>query len=528
MSSPAYPSLPFADRALNALANAGDFAMGLATPTLRLGVTGLSRAGKTVFITALVHNLVNGGRLPLFEPVARGRLAKATLEPQPDDDVPRFDLEAHVATLVDDRLWPTSTRRVSELRLTLEFQSDGLFARAFGRGRLHLDIVDYPGEWLLDLPLLGKSYAEWSTETLARAATGAHAEIAAPWLDATRAMAPDAPEDETTARRLAALFTDYLRAARADEHALSTLPPGRFLMPGDLEGSPALTFAPLDLAGREPAAKSLAAMMARRYEAYKDIVVRPFFRDHFSRLDRQIVLVDALQALNAGPEAVADLREALTGILGCFRPGKTSWLASILTRRIDRIVFAATKADHLHRSSHDRLEKILRRLVDDAMARATFAGADVDVVALAAVRATREAMVEHDGETLPAILGVPLPGETMDGEALDPEAEFALFPGDLPDDPDSLFEPLADASAPHRTAAANSDSSSSTSAPQQNRNRNFHGEGTSHGAKEEIGDLAFVRFRPPHLERTAEGFTLSLPHIRLDRALQFLLGDRLT
>ena len=26
-------------------------------PVLRLGVTGLSRAGKTVFITALVHNL---------------------------------------------------------------------------------------------------------------------------------------------------------------------------------------------------------------------------------------------------------------------------------------------------------------------------------------------------------------------------------------------------------------------------------------------------------------------------------------
>ena len=229
-------------------------------------------------------------------------------------------------------------------------------------------------------------------------------------------------------------------------------------------------------------------MMARRYEAYKDVVVRPFFRDHFARLDRQIVLVDALQALNAGPEAVSDLREALTGILACFRPGRTSWLASILSRRIDRIVFAATKADHLHRSSHDRLEAILRRLVDEAAERATFAGADVDVVALAAVRATREAIVEHGGEKLPAILGVPLPGETLDGEPLDPEHEFALFPGDLPADPAAVF-----AEAPP----------------------------TPH-------DLAFVRFRPPRLEKTAEGLTLSLPHIRLDRVLQFLLGDRLT
>jgi uncharacterized protein len=39
--------------------------------------------------------------------------------------------------------------------------------------------------------------------------------------------------------------------------------------------------------------------------------------------------------------------------------------------------------------------------------------------------------------------------------------------------------------------------------------------------------IRFVRFRPPKIERTAEGVTLSLPHIRLDRALQFLIGDRL-
>lgn len=526
MPSTRLPELPLLDRARNALANAGDFAMGLATPTLRLGVTGLSRAGKTVFITALVHNLVNGGRLPLFEAAARGRLARATLEPQPDDAVPRFDVEAHVATLLEQRLWPSSTRRISELRLTLEFESTSLFARAFGRGRLHLDIVDYPGEWLLDLPLLAKSYAEWSAETLARSRRPPHADLAADWLAATAEVDPRAAEDETRARRLAALFTAYLTAARADEHALSTLPPGRFLMPGDLEGSPALTFAPLDL-GPDAAIppKSLAAMMERRYEAYKDVVVRPFFRDHFSRLDRQIVLVDALQALNAGPDAVADLREALTGILACFRPGRASWLASILTRRIDRIVFAATKADHLHRTSHDRLEKILRRLVDEAMARASLEGAEIDVVALAAVRATREAIVEHDGEKLPAILGTPLPGETVDGEALDPTAEFALFPGDLPEDPDSLFETSAESESKREVPDseserelrpdAHSDSASTTSPRRRNRSVSRP-------------SLAFVRFRPPRLERTAEGLTLSLPHIRLDRVLQFLLGDRLS
>ena len=69
-------------------------------------------------------------------------------------------------------------------------------------------------------------------------------------------------------------------------------------------------------------------MMRRRYEAYKDVVVRPFFRDHFSRLDRQIVLVDALAAFNAGPEALHDLEAALAGILDCFRIGRSTFFSS--------------------------------------------------------------------------------------------------------------------------------------------------------------------------------------------------------
>src|SRR5260221_1736841 len=72
-----------------------DFASGLTTPTLRLGVTGLSRSGKTVFITALVHALLNQTRLPLFDARAQGRITRAYLEPQPDDDLPRFAYEDH-------------------------------------------------------------------------------------------------------------------------------------------------------------------------------------------------------------------------------------------------------------------------------------------------------------------------------------------------------------------------------------------------------------------------------------------------
>jgi hypothetical protein len=276
---------------------------------------------------------------------------------------------------------------------------------------------------------------------------------------------------------------------------MSLLPPGRFLMPGNLAGSPALTFAPLELQpdGTAPDG-SLWAMMRRRYEAYKDVVVRPFFRDHFARLDRQIVLVDALAAFNSGPEALHDLEAALAGILDCFRIGRSTILSTLFRPRIDRILFAATKADHLHHLSHDRLEAVLRRAVAKAAARAEATGAGIDVVALAAVRATREATVSRGRDKLPSILGTPAPGESANGELFDGNTEVATFPGDLPADPEWLF---------------NGDA--------------FRGLSSTEPEK---SDFRFLRFRPPPLERDGGGEP-ALPHIRLDRALQFLIGDRL-
>ncbi len=468
-----------------------DYGDNLFNPTVRLGVTGLSRAGKTVFITALVHGLSRGGRFPVFESLATGRIARARLEPQPDDAVPRFAYENHLRTLIGERRWPNSTVDISELRLVIDYQ------RKNGADRtLTLDIVDYPGEWLLDLPLLGKSYEQWSVESLALSQQEPRARLATEWHAHLGTLDAQAREDEQATLTAARLFTDYLRACRDERFAMSLLPPGRFLMPGNLAGSPALTFAPLDVAldGIAPES-SLWAMMRRRYEAYKDVVVRPFFRDHFSRLDRQIVLVDALAAFNAGPEALHDLEAALAGILDCFRIGRRTMFSTLFRPRIDRILFAATKADHLHHSSHDRMEAILRRMLNPAAVRAEVAGAAVDVVALAAVRATREAQVQRGREKLPSILGTPIKGEIANGERFDGETEVATFPGDLPVNLDDFFQD----------------------------------DGAFRGltsASAEKADFRFLRFRPPLLA-SAGAEDPALPHIRLDRAFQFLIGDRL-
>ena len=475
----------YLDEARNAALAFGDSLLGMARPRLRLGVTGLSRSGKTVFTTALIQNLIEGAKLPVLKAVTEGRVSRVRLVPQPDPEIPRFPYEAHRAALNGEaRRWPESTRRISELRVEIDYERASGWFR--GPATLTLDIVDYPGEWLLDLALIEQDYKTWSRQAVGDARK-AHRQVAASdWLADLPLRDPAGPPDELAAEAASDLFKAYLARLRADPEAVAVTPPGRFLMPGDLEGSPALTFAPLDLGhDAEPPPGTLAALMAERFEAYKRIVVAPFFRDHFARLDRQIVLVDVLAALDAGAPALADLETALGQALAAFQVGRNSWLSSLFSPRIERVLFAATKADHVHHTSHDRLAAVMSHLVARAAARAQGAGARVESMALSAVRATREVRIRQGREELPAIAGVPEVGQTIDGEVFDGMSEAAIFPGELPERPEAIFDPLA------------------------------------------RWQIRAPRFRPPLVETDAGGRTRPPPQIRLDRALEFLIGDRL-
>ena len=220
--------------------------------------------------------------------------------------------------------------------------------------------------------------------------------------------------------------------------------------------------------------------MERRYEAYKARVVKPFFRDHFAKVDRQVVLVDALGAIHAGPKAVEDLRLAMADILAAFRPGPQSWLGGLLgAKRVGRILFAATKADHLHHEQHARLTAIMAAMMREAKDRADFAGADTAAMSIAGLRATVEEEVRHNGADLPMVRGT----------LMSTGRQAAFWPGELPADPSRLLTPARE------------------------------------GAEGWLdGDYGVMVFAPAKVRlRPGEG----PPHIRLDRAVEFLIGDRL-
>jgi predicted YcjX-like family ATPase len=106
-------------------------------------------------------------------------------------------------------------------------------------------------------------------------------------------------------------------------------------------------------------------------------------------------------------------------------------------------------------------------------------------MALAAVRATREVRIKQGREELPAIAGVPEAGESVDGEVFDGLSEAAIFPGELPERPEAVFDPATS------------------------------------------WQIRAPRFRPPLVAPDAGGRVRPPPQIRLDRALEFLIGDRL-
>ncbi|MGL5726750.1 MAG: YcjX family protein, partial [Plesiomonas sp.] len=213
---------------------------------VRLAVTGLSRSGKTAFITSLVNQLLHvntGARLPLFSAVREGRVKGIKRIPQRDLAIPRFAYDEGMHSLLSEPpTWPVATRGVSQIRLNIRYRPQHSLLRHLSElATLNLEIVDYPGEWLLDLPLLDQSYLHWSQQ-MTGMVLGARVEWAQPWLTLAAQCDPFAPADENLLAEIAQAYTAYLQ--RCKDEGLHFIQPGRFILPGDLAGAPVLQFFP--------------------------------------------------------------------------------------------------------------------------------------------------------------------------------------------------------------------------------------------------------------------------------------------
>ncbi|MBV1798328.1 YcjX family protein [Siccirubricoccus sp. G192] len=437
---------------------------------IRLAVTGLTRAGKTVFLTSLLANLLAAGQgrrtLPALEAAAGGRLRGVRLVPAGIESLPRFDVAAHLAALAaDPPAWPGRTEDLSTLELTLEVERRSWLGGLLGSRSITLELLDYPGEWLLDLPMLSQDFAEWSAATLQRLRRGPRAEAARDFLAFVDALPAGTPDDEALARRGFILYRDALRHCR-DRLGLRFLQPGRVLNPGPRGEAPILWFFPLP----HPEGSGLAMLLARRHAAYVADQRDNFFEPYFRRFQRQAVLVDVLGALHAGQEAFEDTAEALAAIAAALRYGG-SWLDRLTGAGVDRAAFVATKADHVPGRQRDALAALLGALVAAPQNRAEGAGAATAVHAIAAIRCTEDDVVTLEGRPVAAVRGVLL----RDGRSA------RIYPGEVP------LRPPEPGFWDH-------------------------------------GFFEMPEFQPPRLD--AQGVS-GVPHLGLDSLLAWLIGDLL-
>ncbi len=401
-------------------------------------MTGLARAGKTAFLTSLAANLLALGAghavLPGFARRLKGRWVEVALAPSGVSGLPRFDHARHLAALTrDPPAWPERTSAASMLALDMVLGRER-FGITLPPQRLRLELLDYPGEWLLDLPLLRAGFADWSAAVLRRLETPAMAPHAAEFMAFNGALPAGAPADEALAATGHRLYRAMLHRLR-DEAGLSLLQPGRFLMPAP-GPEPAWTpfFPNLGTGG-------LGNLLARRYAAYVQAVQRDLDEPMFGNLDRIVVLVDLLTALHAGPDAFGDAAAAVAAAAGALRWGRswfeTAWALGNLRwppRVVSRVAFAATKADHGADRQRGNLAALLRNVAHGGIGGPSglLDAAEVPTshLPIAAVRCTEDFVWTLDGRPVSAVRGRRIGDERL----------LRSYPGEVPDrPPDDAF-----------------------------------------------------------------------------------------
>ena len=139
------------------------------TINLNLGVTGLRRTGKTVFLTSLINHLkfhdparfILGRRAQPAEAIHFREFAHDSSVLRRGGNLPWFDYEGYRNQFVRGGRWPATTRDASQYACHFE-RTDWKISD------LSLRLFDLPGERVNDIPMISderdplRAFAVWS------------------------------------------------------------------------------------------------------------------------------------------------------------------------------------------------------------------------------------------------------------------------------------------------------------------------------------------------------------------------------
>lgn len=343
-----------------------------------IGVTGLSRSGKSAFITSFIDqlSLLSTARLAGFGAAVSGRIV--SVEVARSEGFKPFEYQAAKAGLVDTpSKWPVATTAISSTELHIYYKH----VKTKPAKRLIVELVDYPGELLFDLSMLALDYQQWSQHWLAQHDQDQKKSIVQGFVNLA--------DDANGHRQHFDSFVAVLKQLK--ESGYSQVSPGHMLLTPELYRSADKLFVPY--VGTDDA---LYQQYQQNYERYRANELAFFVEQVFNRQDRQVVLVDLLQSLTKGESVFNDQRQALDLIVGHTLYAKQNRLVNALSPKVSKVVFACSKADQVLSADHDDLRQLLFDVVKATYEKASVEGVSPICEAIAAIRSSNE--IDHRGQ----------------------------------------------------------------------------------------------------------------------------------
>ena len=342
--------------------------------THRFTITGLSRSGKSMLFTSLITMLKSRSEegyacLPLLR----------YLPPSQVLDMQVLPLEGYKAFPHIDNLaaleagcWPDATEEAYGFKLVVRLkQTSSLKRHVLPHTDVVFEFIDYPGEWITDIPMLGKTYAHWSDSAWAQLSSGPQQYFAASWKAFVNGFDFEQTPTPSLIEQLVSAYRGYLVEAKAN--GISLLQPGSFLLDSSDFNWHEYGFTPLPSSITSDVSHPWFRAFNKHYGTFQSKWLTPLKQSIFKETDKQIILVDLFEGLNHSRQHLYQLKETLSHLADTFVYGQSSWFSRKVLKKeqIGKVAFVATKSDLIPVSQRENLLSLLMQITEGARARFT-------------------------------------------------------------------------------------------------------------------------------------------------------------
>lgn len=408
--------------------------------THRFTLTGLSRSGKSMLFTSILTMLQSRNDegyvcLPLLRYLPQEDIIFTRIEP-----LAGFKPFPHIESInaLGNNQWPAPTDEAYGFKLVVRLQENHSVKRKlFPHTDVVFEFVDYPGEWLTDLPMLSKTYAQWSDSAWAQVSSGPQQHFANEWKSLVNEFDFEAPPTRENIEILVEHYTAYLKEAK--RNGISMLQPGSFLLDTSDFDRREHGFTPLPSSITSDISHPWFVAFNRHFDKFCREWLLTLKQDVFKETEKQIILVDLFEGLNHSRQHLYQLKETISHLADAFVYGKQSWFAKQIgkTPKIGKVAFVATKSDLLPEAQHGNLLSLLTQITEGARAKFASKPMVFEHFLVSAIKVTDSGSVpnalrfqDREQGYVEAIFE-PVPARLKE---MEPDAHFPLLNASVPSD----------------------------------------------------------------------------------------------